>query len=138
MTLKTLERCGQEQDPPQSLSRGLWGLKQPSLSPTALLCPQESGLSKWLGDKLTPLESVPPAAIAFIICLLIAIFTECTSNVATTTLFLPILASMVSLARQTHLLQGALLPSPARVRVTASPLTSKKGPPASTLPQALQ
>lgn len=55
---------------------------------------QESGLSKWLGDKLTPLESVPPAAIAFIICLLIAVFTECTSNVATTTLFLPILASM--------------------------------------------
>uniref|UniRef100_A0A8C6D1G0 Solute carrier family 13 member 2 n=1 Tax=Moschus moschiferus TaxID=68415 RepID=A0A8C6D1G0_MOSMO len=55
---------------------------------------EESGLSKWLGDKLTPLESVPPAAIAFIICLLIAIFTECASNVATTTLFLPILASM--------------------------------------------
>ncbi|XP_068386249.1 solute carrier family 13 member 2 [Eschrichtius robustus] len=55
---------------------------------------EESGLSKWLGDKLTPLESVPPPAIAFILCLLIATFTECTSNVATTTIFLPILASM--------------------------------------------
>uniref|UniRef100_A0A8D1AW03 Solute carrier family 13 member 2 n=1 Tax=Sus scrofa TaxID=9823 RepID=A0A8D1AW03_PIG len=55
---------------------------------------EESGLSKWLGDRLTPLESVPPPAIAFILCLLTAIFTECTSNVATTTLFLPILASM--------------------------------------------
>ncbi|NXS83940.1 S13A2 protein, partial [Erpornis zantholeuca] len=55
---------------------------------------EESGLSEWLGTKLTPLQSIPPAAIAFLLCLLIATFTECTSNVATTTLFLPILASM--------------------------------------------
>ncbi|KAM4699333.1 solute carrier family 13 member 2-like [Discoglossus pictus] len=55
---------------------------------------EESGLSIWLGDKLTPLQSIPPAAIALVLCLLVAIFTECTSNVATTTLFLPILASM--------------------------------------------
>ncbi|KAM9320842.1 solute carrier family 13 member 2 [Gastrophryne carolinensis] len=55
---------------------------------------EESGLSSWLGQKLTPLQSVPPAAIALILCLLVATFTECTSNVATTTLFLPILASM--------------------------------------------
>uniref|UniRef100_A0A8C3QCA8 Uncharacterized protein n=1 Tax=Geospiza parvula TaxID=87175 RepID=A0A8C3QCA8_GEOPR len=57
---------------------------------------EESGLSAWLGTKLTPLQSIPPPAIAFLLCLLIATFTECTSNVATTTLFLPILASMVS------------------------------------------
>ncbi|NXE52135.1 S13A2 protein, partial [Casuarius casuarius] len=55
---------------------------------------EESGLSSWLGSKLTPLESIPHPAIAFVLCLLIATFTECTSNVATTTLFLPILASM--------------------------------------------
>ncbi|NXY35808.1 S13A2 protein, partial [Pomatorhinus ruficollis] len=55
---------------------------------------EESGLSAWLGKQLTPLESIPPPAIAFLLCLLIATFTECTSNVATTTLFLPILASM--------------------------------------------
>ncbi|NP_001079286.1 solute carrier family 13 member 2 S homeolog [Xenopus laevis] len=55
---------------------------------------EESGLSLWLGEKLTPLQSIPPAAIALILCLLVATFTECTSNVATTTLFLPILASM--------------------------------------------
>ncbi|XP_034883236.1 solute carrier family 13 member 2 [Mirounga leonina] len=60
---------------------------------------EKSGLSEWLGDKLTPLENVPPPAIAFIICLLIATFTECTSNVATTTLFLPILASMAQAIR---------------------------------------
>ncbi|XP_036623978.1 solute carrier family 13 member 2 [Trichosurus vulpecula] len=55
---------------------------------------EESGLSQWLGNKLTPLQSIPSPAIAFILSLLVAIFTECTSNVATTTLFLPILASM--------------------------------------------
>ncbi|NXR78478.1 S13A2 protein, partial [Pycnonotus jocosus] len=55
---------------------------------------EESGLSTWLGAQLTPLESIPPPAIAFIMSLLVAAFTECTSNVATTTLFLPILASM--------------------------------------------
>uniref|UniRef100_A0A673GU15 Solute carrier family 13 member 5-like n=1 Tax=Sinocyclocheilus rhinocerous TaxID=307959 RepID=A0A673GU15_9TELE len=53
-----------------------------------------SGLSRWLGNQLTPLHSIPPWAIVIILCLLIAIFTECTSNVATATLFLPVLASM--------------------------------------------
>ncbi|XP_035198742.1 solute carrier family 13 member 2 [Oxyura jamaicensis] len=55
---------------------------------------EESGLSAWLGTKLTPLQEIPHPAIALLLCLLIATFTECTSNVATTTLFLPILASM--------------------------------------------
>ncbi|XP_069647357.1 solute carrier family 13 member 2 isoform X1 [Haliaeetus albicilla] len=55
---------------------------------------EESGLSSWLGNKLTPLQHIPHPAIALLLCLLIATFTECTSNVATTTLFLPILASM--------------------------------------------
>lgn len=45
---------------------------------------------------MTPLHSIPPWAIAIILCLFIATFTECASNVATATLFLPILASMVS------------------------------------------
>ncbi|CAF97355.1 unnamed protein product, partial [Tetraodon nigroviridis] len=53
-----------------------------------------SGLSRWLGDQMTPLHSIPSWAIAIILCLLIATFTECASNVATTTLFLPILASL--------------------------------------------
>uniref|UniRef100_A0A674IVC5 Solute carrier family 13 member 2 n=1 Tax=Terrapene triunguis TaxID=2587831 RepID=A0A674IVC5_9SAUR len=55
---------------------------------------EESGLSVWLGSKLTPLQNIPSPATALLLCLLIATFTECTSNVATTTLFLPILASM--------------------------------------------
>uniref|UniRef100_H3DFK1 Solute carrier family 13 member 5 n=1 Tax=Tetraodon nigroviridis TaxID=99883 RepID=H3DFK1_TETNG len=53
-----------------------------------------SGLSKWMGDQMAPLQNIPPWAIAIILCLLIATFTECTSNVATATLFLPVLASM--------------------------------------------
>lgn len=56
---------------------------------------QVSGLSKWMGDQMTPLQNIPPWGIAIILCLLIATFTECTSNVATATLFLPVLASMV-------------------------------------------
>ncbi|KAK7925186.1 hypothetical protein WMY93_007496 [Mugilogobius chulae] len=55
---------------------------------------EESGLSRWLGEQMTPLQSVPPWAVAVVICLLVATFTECASNVATATLFLPILASM--------------------------------------------
>uniref|UniRef100_A0A2R9CKV9 Solute carrier family 13 member 5 n=1 Tax=Pan paniscus TaxID=9597 RepID=A0A2R9CKV9_PANPA len=55
---------------------------------------EASGLSVWMGKQMEPLHAVPPAAITLILSLLIAVFTECTSNVATTTLFLPIFASM--------------------------------------------
>nr|XP_020473685.1 solute carrier family 13 member 2 [Monopterus albus] len=55
-----------------------------------------SGLSKWLGECLSPLQNIPPFAISLVLCLLVATFTECSSNTATTTLFLPILASMAT------------------------------------------
>ncbi|XP_030328717.1 solute carrier family 13 member 2 [Strigops habroptila] len=55
---------------------------------------EESGLSSWLGSKLTPLQQIPHPAISVLLCLLVATFTECASNVATTTLFLPIVASL--------------------------------------------
>ncbi|XP_062275313.1 solute carrier family 13 member 2-like [Scomber scombrus] len=57
---------------------------------------EESGLSVWLGESLVPLQSIPPFAISILLCLLVAMFTECSSNTATTTLFLPILASMAT------------------------------------------
>uniref|UniRef100_A0A8C2X927 Solute carrier family 13 member 2 n=1 Tax=Cyclopterus lumpus TaxID=8103 RepID=A0A8C2X927_CYCLU len=57
---------------------------------------ETSGLSKWLGQSLIPLQSIPPFAISILLCLLVATFTECSSNTATTTLFLPILASMAT------------------------------------------
>ncbi|NWT69880.1 S13A5 protein, partial [Prunella himalayana] len=53
-----------------------------------------SGLSAWMGLQMTPLGSIPPWAIASVISLIIAVFTECTSNVATATLFLPVFSSM--------------------------------------------
>ncbi|XP_041053173.1 solute carrier family 13 member 5-like isoform X2 [Carcharodon carcharias] len=56
-----------------------------------------SGLSQWLGNQLLPLQKIPHWAIAVILCAVIAIVTECTSNVATATLFLPILASMATM-----------------------------------------
>ncbi|XP_051956580.1 solute carrier family 13 member 2-like [Xyrauchen texanus] len=55
-----------------------------------------SGLSIWLGKSLAPLKNIPPFAISLILCLLVGTFTECSSNTATTTLFLPILASMAT------------------------------------------
>ncbi|XP_054431832.1 Na(+)/citrate cotransporter [Pteronotus mesoamericanus] len=55
---------------------------------------EASGLSSWMGKQMEPLNAVPPAAISLILSSIVATFTECTSNVATTTLFLPILASM--------------------------------------------
>ncbi|KAM9450907.1 solute carrier family 13 member 2 isoform 2-T2 [Clarias gariepinus] len=60
---------------------------------------EESGLSKWLGQSLSPLEKIPPFAISLLLCLLVGTFTECSSNTATTTLFLPILASMARTIR---------------------------------------
>uniref|UniRef100_A0A8C6Z8N6 Solute carrier family 13 member 5 n=1 Tax=Nothoprocta perdicaria TaxID=30464 RepID=A0A8C6Z8N6_NOTPE len=56
----------------------------------------DSGLSAWLGQQMTTLGSVPPWAIAVIISFAIAVFTECTSNVATATLFLPIFSSLAT------------------------------------------
>ncbi|XP_059511420.1 Na(+)/citrate cotransporter-like [Stegostoma tigrinum] len=62
-----------------------------------------SGLSRWLGNQLLPLKSIPQWAIVIILCMVVATFTECTSNVATATLFLPILASMATTIRMNPL-----------------------------------
>ncbi|KAB1265766.1 Solute carrier family 13 member 5 [Camelus dromedarius] len=59
-----------------------------------LCASQASGLSEWIGKQMEPLHAVAPAAITLILSLLTAVLTECTSNVATITLFLPIFASM--------------------------------------------
>ena len=56
---------------------------------------QESGLSAWIGHQLLSLRSLPDPAIALCVSIIIAIVTEVMSNVATTTLFLPVLAQLV-------------------------------------------
>ncbi|XP_031208739.1 solute carrier family 13 member 5 isoform X2 [Mastomys coucha] len=55
---------------------------------------ETSGLSEWMARKMEPLSSVKPALITLILSSVISVITECTSNIATTTLFLPIFASM--------------------------------------------
>ena len=56
---------------------------------------QQSGLSDWIGSNLALFKDVPPALIAFTISAMVATMTEFISNVATATLFLPILRKLV-------------------------------------------
>ncbi|XP_072821516.1 solute carrier family 13 member 1 isoform X4 [Vicugna pacos] len=55
---------------------------------------EESGLSKWMGNKLSPLGSLPVWLIILISSLLVTSLTEIASNPATITLILPILAPL--------------------------------------------
>ena len=52
-----------------------------------------SGLAWWVGSRLTLLGAVSPAVAICVVCLLMACLTEFTSNTATTTLMMPILAA---------------------------------------------
>uniref|UniRef100_A0A8D0FQA6 Solute carrier family 13 member 5 n=1 Tax=Strix occidentalis caurina TaxID=311401 RepID=A0A8D0FQA6_STROC len=80
-----------------------------------------SGLSAWLGHQMTPLGSIPPWAIATVLSLIIAVFTECTSNVATATLFLPVFSSMVRIHPLYVMLPGTLSASFAFMLPVATP-----------------
>ncbi|XP_036281722.1 solute carrier family 13 member 1 isoform X2 [Pipistrellus kuhlii] len=55
---------------------------------------KDSGLSEWIGQKLSPLGSLPPSLIILISCLLVTSLTEVASNAATITLLLPILSPL--------------------------------------------
>ncbi|XP_061104134.1 Na(+)/citrate cotransporter-like isoform X2 [Conger conger] len=100
------QRSHTESQPPQAAAPALltWTVVQKNLPWNIVLLlgggfalakgSTVSGLSKWLGAQMTLLHNLPPWAIAIILCLIIAIFTECTSNVATATLFMPILSTM--------------------------------------------
>ena len=57
---------------------------------------QCSGLSSVIGTQLEGLGALSPAGVAFISSVVVAIVTQVVSNTATTTLFLPILAELVS------------------------------------------
>ncbi|KAL4223442.1 hypothetical protein ACF0H5_016913 [Mactra antiquata] len=54
----------------------------------------ESGLSEWVGDKLSVLDYLSPWVLNLALCYIVAAMTEVTSNVATCTLMMPILASL--------------------------------------------
>lgn len=55
---------------------------------------EQSGLSQLLGDSFGSLAAVPIFVLVLLICLAITFLTELTSNTATTTLLMPILAAM--------------------------------------------
>lgn len=52
-----------------------------------------SGLAEWLGKQMTLFGHVPLFVMIMLTCTMLTFMTELTSNVATTTLFMPILAS---------------------------------------------
>lgn len=57
---------------------------------------QKSGLSIWIGTKLDSLNHLQPWILNLVICIIVAMMTEVTSNTATTALLLPILADMTT------------------------------------------
>ncbi len=64
----------------------------------------ESGLSTWLGNRLTAVGSFHPIQIIGTICLMVTFLTELTSNTATAEMLLPILAAMSAAIRLNPLL----------------------------------
>ena len=54
----------------------------------------ESGLSAWLGGRLSGLAGVPPLILVLVICTLITFLTELTSNTATAEMALPVLGAL--------------------------------------------
>uniref|UniRef100_A0A3B4DDD0 Solute carrier family 13 member 2 n=1 Tax=Pygocentrus nattereri TaxID=42514 RepID=A0A3B4DDD0_PYGNA len=54
-----------------------------------------SGLSLWLGKTLESLKNIPPVALSFLLCFVIAMLTEICNNAVISTVLLPVLASMV-------------------------------------------
>jgi sodium-dependent dicarboxylate transporter 2/3/5 len=55
---------------------------------------QDSGLALWIGDRLACLKGIPILAMVVCICFLLTFLTEVTSNTATATMMMPVLASM--------------------------------------------
>ena len=54
----------------------------------------ESGLSVWLGEQLQAAGDLNPWLVVVIVCLCMTFMTELTSNLATTQMILPVLASL--------------------------------------------
>ncbi len=84
-----------------------------------------TGLSLWLGNKLEWLAGAPLILIVFILCLGMSLLTEVTSNTATTTLLLPVLAA-AALALD---LPPALLMLPAALCASAAFILPISTPP---------
>ncbi len=62
----------------------------------------ESGLAKWLGEQLKSLNGVSPILIVIVITIFVLFLTEVTSNTATATMILPILATLSVAVGELH------------------------------------
>jgi sodium-dependent dicarboxylate transporter 2/3/5 len=54
---------------------------------------KSTGLSTWLGERLATLGDWPPLVMIITVCLVVTFLTEVTSNTATATIFMPIMAA---------------------------------------------
>ena len=54
---------------------------------------QRSKLADWIGHRVAVLEGLPPIVMVLIVCLAMTFLTEVTSNTATTTVMMPVLAT---------------------------------------------
>ncbi|SUM47642.1 sodium:sulfate symporter [Staphylococcus intermedius NCTC 11048] len=86
---------------------------------------QQSGLAAWLGEQLTLLKGVSPIIIVVVITVFILFLTEITSNTATATMILPILATL-SVAIDVHPL---LLMAPAAMAANCAYMLPVGTPP---------
>ncbi len=77
---------------------------------------QESGLSAWIGSQVTFLAALPPVLMIALVCLLMTFLTEVTSNTATTTVLMPVLAT----AAQTMNIDPLLLMMPAAMSASCA------------------
>jgi sodium-dependent dicarboxylate transporter 2/3/5 len=62
---------------------------------------EATGLALWLGERLEWLQNVPVWVMIFCTCLMLTFLTEITSNTATTTMLIPVLAA-AAVAMGTH------------------------------------
>ncbi len=77
---------------------------------------EESGLSKSLGGLLSGLAHLPLLATLLLVCLIVTFLTEVTSNTATATLLMPVLAAAAAGAH----LEPALLMIPAALSASCA------------------
>jgi sodium-dependent dicarboxylate transporter 2/3/5 len=87
---------------------------------------RSTGLTEWLGGKLTMLEGAPPLLIVLTICTLLTFLTEITSNTATATIMLPILGGPAAQALGVHPL---LLMLPATLSISCAFMLPVATPP---------
>lgn len=64
---------------------------------------EQSGLSSWVGKQLTVLDYLEPWVLNLVLCYIVAALTEVTSNTATCTLMMPILANLAIHLKQNPL-----------------------------------